>query len=157
MIQRADLFDRLARLASGTTVVTPNRRLALALAGAFDAHQRARGLQAWEAPDILPFSAFVARLYEESFYSENNPPILLTPTQEEQLWRQALEGAELLAPAETAARCREAWVLAHEWRIPPMAGNEDASAFLAWSREYEKRRGEHLDSAGLPEIGRAHV
>src|SRR6185436_4910736 len=137
MIQRAELFEGLARPASGITVLTPNRRLALALGAAFDAFQRARGLGAWEAPDILPLSAFVSRLYDDSFYlGKAEAPVLLSTAQEEQLWRQALDGADLLAPGETAARCREAWMLSHEWRVPPMSGNEDASAFLAWSREY---------------------
>src|SRR4051812_15571791 len=122
MISRADLFERLAGPASGITVVTPNRRPAQALNGAFDAFQAGRGLAHWEAPDILPFAAFVSRLYDESFYlgkSQGEIPLPLQPAQEEQLWRQTLEGsregANLLALGEAAARCREAWNLAHAW------------------------------------------
>ena len=67
MLAKPELFARLAAgAAAQSTVVTPNRRLAQALAREFDAFQMQKGLKVWEAPDILPFSAFAARLYEEA-------------------------------------------------------------------------------------------
>src|ERR1041385_6239222 len=72
-ISKADLFSRLAEgHAARTTVVTPNRRLSQGLMAEFDAHQAARGLAAWEAPDILPLEAFMVRLWEDAFYSERD-------------------------------------------------------------------------------------
>jgi hypothetical protein len=66
-------------------IVTPNRRLSQALMSEFDACQIEKGLNAWEAPDILPFSAFVERLYEDALYAEleTELPLLLTPAQEQ--------------------------------------------------------------------------
>ena len=77
-ISKADLFARLAEgQAARTTVVTPNRRLSQALMADIDAWQAAKGLAAWEAPDILPFDAYVQRLWEEALYSETqNTPAL---------------------------------------------------------------------------------
>src|SRR3972149_1416872 len=70
-IDKADLLSRLAEgHAAGVTVVTPNRRLAAELAREFDERQIASGLAVWEDADILPFGAFVARLYEDALYSE---------------------------------------------------------------------------------------
>ena len=61
-ITRAELFVRLARgHVERIVVLTPNRRLAQALEAEFDRTCLARGLGSWEAPDILPFPAFLVR------------------------------------------------------------------------------------------------
>ena len=71
LLTRPDLFARLEKgHAEQVTVVTPNRRLAQDLQREFDAHQIAKDLKVWEAPDILPFAAFVERLWEDALYSE---------------------------------------------------------------------------------------
>ena len=86
-ISKSDLFARLAEgHAARITVVTPNRRLAQSLGADFDAHQTARGLAAWEAPDILPLDAFIVRLWEDALYSGRELPLLLTPAQEQAMW-----------------------------------------------------------------------
>ena len=78
----------LARLAvgsaAGVTVVTPNIRLAQALAREFDDTQAAAGKSAWETADILPLTALLQRLYEDALYSELAPqiPLLLSPMQQ---------------------------------------------------------------------------
>ena len=63
------LPELLGRLAAGhaarITVLTPNRRLAAALQRAFDAVQLAAGHASWEAPDILPYGAFLARCHAQ--------------------------------------------------------------------------------------------
>lgn len=147
--QRA-LFSRLAQgHAAGITVVTPNRRLSQSLVADFDAHQAARGLAAWEAPDILPLDAFVVRLWEDALYSEQEPPLLLTAAQEQAIWEEILAGSDLLSIAQTAAQCREAWRLAHAWRIPGGSGGEDAQAFQEWARRYEARTRGDIDAARL--------
>src|SRR3990172_4861478 len=109
-IDKADLLSRLAEgHAAGVTVVTPNRRLAAELAREFDERQIASGLAVWEDADILPFGAFVARLYEDALYSERagELPMLLTPAQERHLWEEIAAseaGGALASPGEAAAR-----------------------------------------------------
>ena len=136
-IQKPELLGRLAEgHAARTSVVTPNLRLAAALRRDFDAQQIAQGLSAWEAADILPLPAFVERLYEDALYSELAPPILLTGAQEQALWedivRGSAEGAALLSVPSAAALAREAWELAHAWRLMPRLKdtpvNDDARA-----------------------------
>ena len=130
MLSTKDLFFRLAEgHAAGITVV--NRRLAQALNAEFDAFQIAKNLNSWEAPDILPFGAFVERLYEDALYSDLGAklPLLLTPAQEQRLWEEILADSGLLAIPQAAAQCREAWRLLHAWRIGAGQGNEDAKAF----------------------------
>jgi hypothetical protein len=66
-IARDALFERLARGHAGRlAVLTPNRRLASALARDFDDSRAAAGLAAWESADILPWASFVERLWDEA-------------------------------------------------------------------------------------------
>src|SRR5437016_9601815 len=154
-----ELFQRLAEgHAAGITVVTPNPRLSRALISEFDSFQATKGLTAWEAPDILPFGAFVERLWEDALYSElgDKLPLLLTPAQERLLWQQVIassrEGKDLLFTETAAAHCREAWGLLHQWRIGAARGNEDHSAFSEWARQYQEETLGDIDSARLPDL-----
>src|SRR5712691_4885039 len=150
-----ELFQSLAEgHAARITVVTPNPRLSRVLTAEFDSFQVAKGLTVWEAPDILPFGAFVERLWEDALYSElgDKLPLLLTPAQEQQLWEQIREGSDLLILPQAAAQCREAWRLLHQWRVGAGRGNEDASAFTSWSHTYEIRTEGDIDAARLPDL-----
>src|SRR5712691_6220487 len=120
----------------------------------FDAFQIAKSLTVWEAPDILPFDAFVERLWEDALYSDlgDKLPLVLTPAQEELLWQQILSGTDVLFSQPAAAQCREAWRLLHEWRVVPARGNEDAAAFSSWSREYLAKTKGDIDAARLPDL-----
>jgi ATP-dependent helicase/nuclease subunit B len=162
-LTKADLFARLTQgLHAGITVVTPNRRLAQELAREFDADRIANGLQAWEAADILPFGSFVERLWESAVFSGlgANMPVLLSAAQEQALWEEIVEaspwGAQLLSPARASAQCRDAWRLAHAWRIEGaldrFPGNDDARAFAEWAHAYAKRTAREVDSARLPDV-----
>src|SRR2546428_645856 len=95
ILHKSELFGRLAQgRAAGLTVVTPNRRMSQTLMLEFDAFQIGKTLSVWEAPDILPFGAFVQRLYEDGLYADLSAarPMLLTPVQEEEVWKQEVRG-----------------------------------------------------------------
>ena len=126
----------------------------MALTADFDAFQAGKNLSVWEAADILPFDAWVQRLWEDALYSEagGTLPLLLTPAQEQAIWEEILQKADLLSTAQTARQCREAWRLMHAWRISPGHGGEDAAAFQQWARQYEKRTEGEADAARLPEL-----
>src|SRR5438067_4712372 len=160
MLDHSQLFARLAEgHAARLTVVTPNQRLAHRLTLEFDDQQIARGLTSWEAADILPFGAFVERLWEDGFYSElgDRLPLLLTPAQEQHLWERILAESGLLIVPQAAAQCREAWRLLHGWRIPSGPGNEDALAFAQWSAAYRKATVDDTDAARLPDLMAGYV
>lgn len=165
VISREELFARLSGDAGArVTVVTPNRRLAQALAAEFAQFQLRQGRTVWEAADVLPLAAFVTRAYEDWLYSEaeTDVPVLLTPAEEQSLWEDAVRrsdaGAGLLAVPETAALAREAWHLAHAWRLWPALeraeADEDAAAFRDWAARVERncRRARSADSARLPDL-----
>jgi probable DNA repair protein len=164
-LARDDLFARLAAgHAAQITVITPNRRLAQALGAEFDRGQLAASRAAWETADVLPYTAFVERLYDDALYSElaSGLPLLLTPEQEQGLWEERVSGsasgAALLAAAETAALARDAWELAHAWdlldRLDGALPDDDVTAFVGWSRAYAERTDHaHLtDRARLPDV-----
>jgi hypothetical protein len=114
VLKKSALFERLAQGRSAAiTVVTPNQRLSQALMLEFDAFQIGKGLSVWEAPDILPFGAFVQRLYEDGLYADLPAalPMLLTPAQEN-LEAGSRRGS-LLTVEGVAAKCRDAWNLAN--------------------------------------------
>jgi len=154
ILKKSELFERLAQgRSAAVTVVTPNKRLSQALMLEFDAFQIGKELSVWEAPDILPFGAFVQHLYEDGLYADLSAelPMLLTPAQEEELWKQVVGGSGLLAVEGAAAKCRDAWNLANLWRIRPGAGNQDTEAFARWLTHYEKKTENDLDTARLPD------
>src|SRR5258706_7009547 len=154
VLKKSALLERLALgRAAGVTVVTANKRLSQALMLDFDAFQIGKALSVWEAPDILPFGAFVQRLYEDGLYADLSAelPMLLTPTQEEEVWKQVVGGSGLLAVEGAAVKCRDAWNLANLWRIPPGAGNQDTEAFARWLTHYKKKTENDLDTPRLPD------
>lgn len=163
ILKKNDLLERLAEgHAAGITVVTPNQRLSAALLRDFDLHQTGR--ERWDAADILPLSKFVERCYDDALYSElaTELPILLTDAQEQALWEDVIRasesGAVLLSAASAAALAREAWRLAHEWRLVARLkgypANDDARAFADWAWRYEgiTQRDRHTERARLPGI-----
>src|SRR5688572_9398799 len=160
LLTRPDLFARLEKgHAEQVTVVTPNRRLAQDLQREFDAHQIAKGLTVWEAPDILPFGAFVERLWEDALYSDlgEKLPLLLTPGQEQHIWEEVLAKSGLLIVPQAAAQCREAWRLMHQWRVRPGSGNDDLQAFAQWASAYAQRTAGEVDAASLPDLMAQHL
>ena len=148
-LSKSRLFEHLAEgLAVGATVLTPNQRSAQALVREFDAAQAAQGRSAWESADILPYFAFVERCYQDALYSglASDLPVLLTPAQEQALWEDAIRTSKLaetlLSASSAAAQCRDAWQLAHAWRLMPRAkaapASEDARVYLDWAARYER-------------------
>ncbi|HVJ12960.1 MAG TPA: hypothetical protein VNC62_15425, partial [Burkholderiales bacterium] len=110
VLAKVQLFTLLEQgHAAGITIVTPNKRLAQALMADFDAYQIKRNLSVWEAPDILPFGAFVERLWEDALYSDlgEKLPLLLPPAQEQHLWEQIVGHSNFLLKEGAARQARE--------------------------------------------------
>src|SRR5258706_2270921 len=154
ILKKSELFERLALgRSAAVTVVTPNKRLSQALMLEFDAFQIEKALSIWEAPDILPFGAFVQRLYEDGLYADLSAalPMLLTPAQEEELWKQVVGGSGLLPVAGAATQCRHPRNPVHPPRLPPRAPHQDTEAFAQWLTHYKKKTENDFDTPRLPD------
>jgi probable DNA repair protein len=147
------------------TVVTANTRLARRLRREFDRERKAAGERFWESPDILPWRAWLARLWTETVYTSREERVLLSRSQEQVLWEQAIqrsaEGAELLNPAGTAVNAAQAWEVLHNWRLPKLeeafAEVPDTAAFFGWMQSFQiaLKNGGFVTAAELPDLIRA--
>lgn len=161
--QLSDVFSRLEGAACGAlAVLTPNRRLAQSLLADYDRRQLAAGRSSWEAPDILPFAAFLERCHEEASFVPLDVPALLSAAEEQILWEESVRASaardSVLSVPATAALAAQAWSLAHAWRIEGALdgheGSEDAEAFAAWRAHYARRTSNErlVDAARLPAL-----
>lgn len=142
-------------LASGATLLTPNRRLAAAASATFDSAQQAAGQSAWRSPDVLPLGAWLGKQLERALRDDDSLQAL-SPVQEQLAWQNViaqLAGRTPLADVPAAARlAREADQLAIAWRLElreSMPLSEDCAAFLRWRARYLRRSGQKgwLDAA----------
>jgi probable DNA repair protein len=134
------------RINAGATVITPNRRLALALKEKFNQEQINQKAAAWYTADILSFTSLIERIYSDALYSKQASmlPLLLSAAQEQALWESIIQssvtGKVLLQIPQTAQSVREAWQLAHAWQLihhlENFYPNEDVKAFLDWTECY---------------------
>ena len=146
--------DLLAALQTGALVVTPNRRLARWIRREFALAQRDRGLFAWPTPPILPYPQWLEMLWDEAIarHGEFDQPLLLTPPQSAQQWRQIVEAdadrVPLLDVRGAAALAAEAWSLVHQWGSGgeswrawsgSAAASDDPAVFARWAESYLAR------------------
>ena len=69
-ISLAEVFDALDR---GVTVVTGNKRLASVTRQVFEQAAIDKGLEVWLTPDVLPWTAWLQRVWEEAVVSGAAP------------------------------------------------------------------------------------
>ncbi len=156
------LVARLAGDAAGAiTVVTPNHRLADALAGAVAQVHLDAGRTSWPAPDVLSWGAWLERLHEDARFDDRGAPLppLLDADHERLGWEIAISRdaarPALVGAGALAREARAAWALAHDWGIEGAIGSwdgaEDARAFAGWAAAWRDecvRRG-WIDAAQL--------
>ncbi|MFZ2631316.1 MAG: PD-(D/E)XK nuclease family protein [Desulfosalsimonadaceae bacterium] len=147
-------------------LVTVNQRLARYLKNQYNDRQYHSGRRVWETPLILPYGAWLEKLYNEAAISQQGSGqtgfrMLLSKTQEGRVWEQVIgkwdldQGRDLLQVSETARPAMEAWELCREWRVPMnelgQAPSDDTAAFLEWAKSFERlcREKGWQDRAGL--------
>lgn len=145
-----------------TTIVTAGARLARRLAARYTAARLGAGDSAWEAPEILPWNAWISRLWDEGRRGSGHTAAVLRPAQRRVLWHDVIDGSaqrqHLLQPSAVAARAMDAWDNLHAFNLPAFPDglflNEDARAFRGWAETYGHRcnAGQWLDEAQLPAL-----
>jgi probable DNA repair protein len=152
-----------AALRAGGTVVTPNNRLARRLAALYDSAQRESGSLAWEAPDVLPWSAWLVRLWQDAASSdlEALPPRVITAAQAAFLWKRVVAADRLQSIDEggLGALAADAWSIVHAWGAGGESwrawsgDDDDREAFVRWADDYSARvaAAGAIDVAQLPD------
>lgn len=151
---------------STTTWLTVNKRLAAECRQRHDAQHRAQGLKVWPSADILPWEAWLARLYQLLLDDGYTRLDLLNPQQERLLWQQVIEqsadGDALLRPEAAALGAQNAAQLYADWHLQdyPVAslGGDETRTFLRWQTAYQQAlaaRSQLSRAQLLPLIGSA--
>lgn len=86
---RSKIFtEQIAQqLCAGSTLVTANKRLAREATQQFNQHQLAQGKQAWDSADILPFEAWIFRLWQDI---RGDHRIVLNALQSKAVWTKII-------------------------------------------------------------------
>jgi probable DNA repair protein len=134
----------------GATVLTANTRSARAIHAAAERRLRLSSA-AWLTPDVLPYGAFIERLYSEAVVAGAVTVLALQREQELQLWRQIIErspgGREMLLPESAAALASESFRTAIEYEValdsPQMSASSDTRAFSGWAAEFQRQLAAH--------------
>ena len=152
-----------AALASSTTVVTPNNRLARRLAALYDSAQSRTGCAVWPAPIVVPWNGWLERLWLDVLACgcRADPPRRITLPQAMYLWGRIVadEALSLQDEPGAAALGADAWALVHAWGAGGPSwrawtgGDDDGAVFARWAEDYSglllRRNG--LDAAQLPD------
>ncbi len=152
----------LENIAAGCTVLTVNSRLALHLHTSYEDRQRQQRKHSWTTPTILPWNAWLQRLWQEAQFEHAGRSLdLLTAEQALAVWEavihSSVHGESLLNTHAAARSAMQAWRLLRQWNQPvAVLGAEtqaDSVAFHAWAREYQRRCEQHhwLDQEVLPD------
>jgi ATP-dependent helicase/nuclease subunit B len=152
-----------AALASGSSVVTPNKRLARRLAAIYDGAQHAEGHAVWEAPVILPWSSWLERLWLDVLISGRleTASRLMTPVQCAFLWKRivAADHLSLIDERGVGALADAAWSIVQAWGAGGPSwrgwsgGDDDRAAFARWADAFSERLAatSAVDFAQLPD------
>ncbi|MHB1565217.1 MAG: PD-(D/E)XK nuclease family protein [Acidiferrobacter sp.] len=134
------------RAGPGAVIVTANNRLSRRLLQVFAAYRTKDGTGVWEAPDILPWPAFVAREADRLRAADGFTHVALTATQERWIWRQIVapySAGWLGADADFAALAMQAWRLLGDYRLasPPVTDEAEGQVFHQMARDFAQRLG----------------
>ena len=159
-------FEFADALGEGSTLVTPNNRLARRLVTRYDNAQRDMGRRAWVAGRVLPWQSWLNSLWLDVLAASAlpGPRELISSSAAGHLWGRivAQETPELLDTRGAAAQAADAWALFHAWRRPDdhfqpwsRAGiGDDAETFAQWAQRYASTLAERglVDPAQLADV-----
>ncbi len=135
----------LDELQSGAVAVTANRRLSRTMRKQFDQRQTDLGKKAWQAPQILPWDAWLTRHFQQLRSLDEHPYHLLRDEQSLYLWRQIVTNSDsagqLLNTAAAASIAQSAWDAQQNWGLG-LAGvhlSSDQRVYAEWARAYQLR------------------
>ncbi len=139
------LRETLAKLASGATIITANRRISGWLQTQYDFNQHQLGHSSWATPHILPLAVWLAQSWQVCNTAAHT--LLLNDWQAYCLWEQIIRASKEELPLLQTNRCailvQQAWNLIHTWDLPittiDQYANENSTLFSQWAKQFKKR------------------
>ena len=137
-------------LVRGATVFTANQRTARTIRQTFERRKRAAGATFWQPPNVLAWDAWTATLWRRLLLDGYAASLLLSPSQEHQVWRSIIANdaswSSLATVDALASMAANAWSLLGSYRahirLRSAAVNEnteDTRAFLRWAQAFRRR------------------
>ncbi|SMN12018.1 RecB family exonuclease [uncultured Candidatus Thioglobus sp.] len=152
--------EMIQAIAQGFTIVTPNKRFARVLQTQYIKTQLAQQKQVWETADVLPWAAYVQRLWQQT--APQDSLILLNTPQQRLVWQQIIEQStyskELLQTSAIALQAYTSLQKLRQWGLEVFPAecllNQDQKAFRAWMHSYQKECASNgwLDSSNIESI-----
>jgi len=132
------------------TVITATQRLSRRLLHEYNQHQLASGLTAWSTPDILSWSAWVQRQWQQVSIQSELQQAILTNAQSLQCWQAIIEAPNsdpvnalinVQSTAQKAQVARQQIIdytldLSEESNRQWFVYDADASRWLDWNQQY---------------------
>ena len=163
-----DYIDVLQSLPKDSVIVTPNRRLAVALHALYQQCRLEAGDACWQTPSILPINVWIDELW--SGYARQTLqtlPHVLNAAQEQQLWESILSQSayqdSLLQVSETSRLVKSARGLLKQWLMttdhPLFETADDYAACKHWIKAFEAtcENKRWTDTACLPDLVREQI
>lgn len=141
----SELFRSLEGDIEIAVAVTSTARAARSLSQRYRNWKSANGEAAWKTPQILAWDAWLEALWHIAVASGIESRVLLTETQEQELWRQILgadsAAQQTLSVERLAEMAQQAWRSMHQYRIAPeqlrWEAGVDTAAFYRWIQEFD--------------------
>lgn len=153
-------------LDTGARIITPTPLIAHAIERQYATLQLARGRKTWPQSTAISLSAWLQQMWREARYRFGEElPLLLSPTQEQYLWVQAIRegGYDVLNVTATARAAMAAARFASDWQLPldhpSWESTDDTAQFRRWLASIDTRCREEgwLFSTRLLPLGRGHL
>src|SRR6056297_3112541 len=150
--------------AAPATLLTPTARLARARARELAEARVAEGVQAWRAPEVLSFSAWIGHLRGEALMAGAIDRVPISASQARMLWQQVIDTDVFVGEPRVHALAERAWRTLHEYKLQhphdwlePLL-SDDSRQFRDWVARFEQlceERGvidEWAFAAALPKL-----
>src|SRR6056297_2901326 len=129
--------------AAPATLLTPTARLARARARELAEARVAEGVQAWRAPEVLSFSAWIGHLRGEALMAGAIDRVPISASQARMLWQQVIDTDVFVGEPRVHALAERAWRTIHEhrlqhprdWAVPLLS--DDSRQFREWVAQFE--------------------
>lgn len=115
--------DILSAIETDATILTPNHRLAQALNRQIREHYRSQGYTAWHNSIIEPADVWLKSQFLFAQDSGLTSKTLLTPFQQQAIWRQHIRDSHTGLDASLATALEKAWNLTQQWMLPITGSN----------------------------------